>query len=173
MSLFLTAFVDLETLNWIRLETSRPDPEDEAKAQAHKVLQRKPWWKLSLLEPHATFFFAGRCAQMEGQRTRKGKKDCTRACCRATLCNIAFSFAKTHFHRIRRRDDDDDWQLSSKNAELPAKPTVLKCDSFHGLYHCVGLRRSLPWQTVFCFHAWLDFVRFGIKSLHKESLVWI
>ena len=38
-SICLTAFVDLETL-W--METSRPDPEDEAKVQAHEVLRRKP-----------------------------------------------------------------------------------------------------------------------------------
>ena len=39
-SICSTACVDLETLNW--METSRPDPEDEAKVQAHEVLRRKP-----------------------------------------------------------------------------------------------------------------------------------
>lgn len=178
-SLCLTAFVDLETLNW--METSRPDPEDEAKVQAHEVLGRKPW-KLSLQKSICNLFSGGRCPQMEGQRTRKGEKDCTTASCRATLCDTVF-FAKS-LHRIPcRRDDDDDWQLTSSekcrtapcktvrlfwhvtlsNIKAPLKSQGCPFPPFT-TSSVASPRRSLPWQTVFCFHAWLDFVRFGVPK---------
>lgn len=52
-SICLTAFVDLETL-W--METSRPDPEDEAKVQAHEVLRRKP--EVVVTKEHMQPFFS-------------------------------------------------------------------------------------------------------------------
>ena len=72
-SLCLTAFVDLETL-W--METSRPDPEDEAKVQAHEVLRRKPEVVVTKehKQHHATFFLEDDVPRWKGKGRGKGRR---------------------------------------------------------------------------------------------------
>lgn len=116
---------------------------------------------------------------MEGQRTRKGKKDCTTASCRATLCDISIAFpaggmtmmidswtARKMQHCTLQNQQF--WHVTVSFSRQPSR----RLFPWPSIHFVLSPRRSLPWQTVFCFHDWLDFVRSGSDQIRSAVVGW-
>ena len=147
----------------------------------------------------ACTFFWGWCEQMEGQRTRKRKKDwlhtswvfrCLLIVHRswdyiswpyAAKNPFALTFSNTMKERWWWWLTETPWQKSWRSRSIwRCLGRCLRGDVWRCLEHWktmafshasdldLATRRSLPWQTVFCFLAWLDFVRRAKNDVRRQ-----